>query len=157
GPLSAARRRWLGTVEVYRRSAFDDRNRRGRASAAFGRRGRSASSVLRAARIHVERIERMTRGHEQAGAPAPAEGEVGAALRQRDEADRLTLGIEHLDPVELGVAHAPAAPEVAVRVDAEAVGRAVRLGRDQDTLVDEAGAVVDDVISIDGARARTAV
>src|SRR5690349_7620995 len=74
--------------------------------------GFSTSSVLRAARIHVERIERVARGHEQAVALAPAEGEVGAALRQRDEADRLALRVEHLDPVELGVAHAPAAPQV---------------------------------------------
>src|SRR5260370_17064320 len=110
-----------------------------------------ASRVLRAARIRVERIERVTRGHEQAVALAPAESEVGAALRQRDEADRLALGIEHLDPIELGVAHAPAAPQVAVHVDTEAVGRAIGLRRDQDALVDEASPVLDDVIPQNGA------
>src|SRR5262249_56538203 len=99
----------------------------------------------------------MTRRHEQAVALTSAEGEVGAALRQRDEPDRLALGIEYLDPVKLGVAHAPAAPQVAVHVDTEAIGRAIRLCCDQDALVDKAGAVVDDIISINWARVRTAV
>src|SRR5215469_3831673 len=70
---------------------------------------------------------------------------------------RLALGIEYLDPVELGVAHAPAAPQVAVHVDTEAIGRAIRLRCDQDALVDKAGAVVDDIISINGTRVWTAV
>src|SRR5438445_5528833 len=128
-----------------------------RAPARLERPAISASRVLRTPRIHVERIERVARGHEQAVALAPAESEVGAALRQRDEADRLALGIEHLDPIELGAAHAPAAPQVAVHVDTEAVGRAIGLRSDQDALVDEASAVVDDVIPINGARVRAAV
>src|SRR5215469_7361140 len=70
---------------------------------------------------------------------------------------RLALGIEYLDPVELGVAHAPAAPQVAVHVDTEAIGRAIRLRCDQNALVDNAGAVVDDIISINGARVWAAV
>src|SRR5262249_13329585 len=110
-----------------------------------------------AARIHVQRIERVTRCHEQAVALTSAKGDVGAALRQRDEADRLALGIEYLDPVELGVAHAPAAPQVAVHIDTEAIGRAIRLRCDQNALVDKAGAVVDDIISINWAPGWAAV
>src|SRR6266568_3352961 len=58
----------------------------------------------------------MARGHEQAVASGAAEAEVGAAFGQRDEGDRLAGGIENLDPVLLGVAHAPAAPEIAVDI-----------------------------------------
>jgi len=39
-------------------------------------------------------------------------------------ADRLARGVEHAHAVEFGRSHAPAAPQVAVDVDAEAVGRA---------------------------------
>src|SRR5262249_21944249 len=99
----------------------------------------------------------MTRGHEQAVALAPAESEGGAALRQRDEADRLALGVEDLDPIELGISHAPAAPQVAVHVGTEAVRRAIWLRSDQGSLVDEAAAAVDDVVRINGARVRAAV
>src|SRR5262249_61166604 len=48
-------------------------------------------------------------------------------------------------------------PEVAVHVGSEAIGCAIRLRSDQDSLVGEAGAVVDDIISINRARVWTAV
>jgi hypothetical protein len=99
----------------------------------------------------------VTRGHEEAVALAPAKGEVGTALGQRDEADRLALGAEHLDPVQFGVAHAPAAPEVAVRVDTKTVGCTVRLRGDEHAFVREAGAVIDNIVGIDRARAGAAV
>ena len=46
----------------------------------------------------------MARRHEQPVTLGSAETEIGAARRQRDEADRLAVAIEHLDPVEVGVA-----------------------------------------------------
>jgi hypothetical protein len=63
----------------------------------------------------------VARRHEQPVAVAAAEADVGGALGQRYEADRLAGGIEHLDAVERG-AHAPAAPQIAVDVDPKAVG-----------------------------------
>ena len=53
-----------------------------------------------------------------------AEAEVGAALGQRDAADQLAVGGEHVHAVQLLAAHAPAAPQIAVDVAAQAVGRA---------------------------------
>src|SRR5262245_1522890 len=111
----------------------------------------------RALRIHIKRIERMARSHEQPIALATTEAKIGAALWQRDKADRLAFGIEHLDAVEVGVAHAPAAPQIAIHVDAEAVRRALRFGGDQDALVGKPRSVIDHVESIDVARGRAAV
>ncbi len=65
--------------------------------------------------------------------------------------DRLALGIEDAHAVELGIAHAPAAPQITVDIDAEAVGRAARAGIDQDLAVGDLHAVVDHVIDHDRA------
>src|SRR5712691_3042650 len=89
----------------------------------------STSPPGHALRVDVERIERVARRHEQAVAVAPAETQVGAALRQPDVPDRLACGIENPHAVELA-GHAPAAPEVAVDVDTEAVRRIARHARD---------------------------
>ena len=85
------------------------------------RRNDSSLSAQRALRVHIERIDRLARRHEQAVALHAAEAEVGAALWQGDEADRGAVGREHHDTVEIGIAHAPAAPEVAVASHPEAV------------------------------------
>ncbi len=45
----------------------------------------------RALRVDVKRIKRMRSRHEQAVALGAAETKIGAALRQRDVADRLAL------------------------------------------------------------------
>src|SRR6516225_4346467 len=103
---------------------------------------RASSAARRAVRVHIERIERMARGHEQAVASGTAEAEICAAFGQRDEGDRLAGGIENLDPVLLGVAHAPAAPEIAVDIAAEAVGRATRFGSDE-------GATICELVVVD--------
>src|SRR5262245_19791940 len=99
----------------------------------------------------------MARSHEQPIALAATEANIGAALRQRDKADRLAFGIEHFDAVEVGVAHAPTAPQIAVHVDAEAVRRALRFGSDQDALVGKPRAIVDHVVGLDVTRRRAAV
>src|SRR5207249_9108421 len=101
------------------------------------RRPRSTSD--RALGVDVERVQRRARGHEQAVAIRPAEAEVGAALGQVDAGDQLAVGIEDVDAVQPLLPHAPAAPEVAVDVAAEAVGRALT-GVDELALVLESGA-----------------
>src|SRR5205085_9394329 len=82
---------------------------------------------------------------------APAEAQVGAALGEVDVADRLALGIEDAHTVKLVAAHAPAAPQVAVDIDAEAVGRAALAGVDQHLALAELGAAVKHVVDDDGA------
>src|SRR5580698_4949618 len=78
-------------------------------------------SPQRALRVHIERVDRLARGHEQPVALQPAEADVGAALGQRDAADQLAVGRVDHDTVEFRIAHAPAAPEIAVDVAAHAV------------------------------------
>src|SRR5215213_5416579 len=80
-----------------------------------------ASATRRALRVDVERIDRLARRHEQAVAATAAEAHVGAALRQLDAADEAPFAVVDHDAVELVGAHAPAAPQIAVDVDAEAV------------------------------------
>ncbi len=81
-------------------------------------------SPQRALGVHIQRVDRLARGHEQAVALQAAEAEVGAALGQRDAADHDAIGRVDHHAVELGVAHAPAAPQIAVDVAAHAVRRA---------------------------------
>src|SRR5262245_36585761 len=69
----------------------------------------------------------------------------------------LPSGLNTSTPSSSALPHAPAAPQVAVHIDTEAIGRAIRLRCDQDALVDKANAVVDDIISINGTRVWTAV
>src|SRR5689334_16323984 len=102
--------------------------------------GGRASEVGDALRVDEHRIKRLARRHEEAVALAAAETEVGAALGERDAADGLALGREHHDAVE-PFAGAPAGPEVAVDVAAEAVGRSVLAAVDEDAPVRELGAV----------------
>src|SRR6516165_11961548 len=108
------------------------------------------SPSRRALRIDVERIERVARGHEQPVALDAAEAEIGGPLGQGDEADGLAGRVENLHSVQLRAAHAPAAPQIAVDVAAEAVGRAIRFGGDEGAAVREL--VVVDVIDADHAR-----
>src|SRR5262245_22673008 len=124
-------------------------------SAAGRRRGappHRASAARRSLRVDIERVERMTGRHEKPVALEAAEADVGAALGQRDKADRLAGSIKNLDPVLLLVAHPPAAPEVAIDVKAEAVGRAPRLGGDEGTSVRQLAAVVDDIVNLNDPR-----
>src|SRR5262245_30055404 len=88
----------------------------------------------------------MASRHEQAVALAAAETDVGAALRQGDEGYRLAGGVEDLDAVLLGVAHAPAAPEIAVDVTAKTVRRAAGLGSDEGAGIVEPGPVIGHVV-----------
>src|SRR5262245_65250094 len=73
-------------------------------------------------RVHVERIDRVARRHEQPVAVAAAEADIGGALGQRYEADRLAGRIEHLDAVKARPLP-PAPPKIAVEVDPKPVRR----------------------------------
>src|SRR5579862_2457308 len=81
-------------------------------------------SLADAADVDVEGVQRAMGGQEQAVTSAAAEGEVGASLGQVDVADRGGVGGEDSDPVQ-SLATAPAAPQVAVLVDPQAVRGAV--------------------------------
>src|ERR1700743_2154412 len=67
-------------------------------------------SPQRALRVDIERVDRLARCHEQAVALQSAEAEIGAAFGQGNAADRSAVGCKYHDAVELGHAHAPAAP-----------------------------------------------
>src|SRR6185437_10521535 len=102
----------------------------------------------RALRIDIQRVDRLARGHEQAVALDAAEADIGAALGQCDAADHDAVGRVDHDAVELGIAHAPAAPQIAVDVAAHAVRRA-RAGVDMDALVGNRLAAGVDIVSED--------
>src|SRR5262245_65247778 len=64
------------------------------------------SPSRRALRIHVERIKRMARRHEQPVAFDAAEADIGGALGQCDEPDGFAGRVENLHAVLLRAAHA---------------------------------------------------
>src|SRR5438445_5696232 len=103
-------------------------------------------------RVHVERIDRGAGGHEQAIAVDAAEAHVGAALGQVDAPDELLFAAEDVDAVERLAAHAPAHPQVAVDVQAEAVRRPAGLGGKKHAAVREPRAAVHDVVDAHHAR-----
>src|SRR5437867_3489834 len=96
----------------------------------------------RPVRLHIERVDRVAARHIEAVVLRAAEGEVGAALRQADVRERLAGRAEHHDAVELfrlaleleyfsaadirrlrlqRAIGAPAAPQIAVAIDAKTV------------------------------------
>src|SRR6478735_7733842 len=100
----------------------------------------------RAMGFHVKRVDGVAARHIEAVVLRSAESEVGAALRQPDEGERFTLGVEHHHAVEIlrlalelehlaaadfrGLAlqsaiTAPTAPQIAVAVDPESIQRAL--------------------------------
>src|SRR5260221_913271 len=106
------------------------------------------STANRALRVDVERIERLAGGHEETVSLQAAEAEIGAALGQRDAADRLPRRREDHHPVETVLAHAPAGPEIAVDVAAEPVRRSLPRV-DEDPALGQMLAVGDDVLHAD--------
>src|SRR4029434_4435587 len=97
--------------------------------------------------LDIEGIHRLARRHEQPVALRAAETHVGAALRQQDAADHRAVGGVDGDPV-LGLAAGPGAPEVAVRVDPQAVA-ATRLGATELAPVGYLGAIIDYIVDLD--------
>src|SRR2546429_7007039 len=115
-------------------------------------------------RFHIQRVDRVAARHVEAVVLRAAEGEIGAALRQTDVGERLAGRAEHHDAVEifglalelepfsaadirrLGLQRAvgtPAAPQIAVAVDAKTVERALIRG------IDQLGPVADRAVVVD--------
>src|SRR5207344_741867 len=111
-------------------------------------------SARHALRVDVERIHRGARRHEEPVAVQAAEAHVGAALGQIDAPDELGFAVEDVDAVERLAPHAPAHPQVAVDVEAEAVGRAAGLGLQERAALGELRAAVDHVVDLHDARRR---
>src|SRR5262249_16288900 len=111
----------------------------------------AAGSDSGAARVDDKRVDRTRSPCKYAVALCAIEAQVGRALGQGDEPNCLAALVEHLDAVERR-AVAPAAPQIAVDVDAETVGRFILLAADEHASVLEPGPVPDDIEDIDGAR-----
>src|SRR6266446_2069512 len=109
--------------------------------------GSAAGDALR---VHVERVQRLARRHEEPDALDPAEAEIGAALREQDAADELTGRVEDRHAV-VSLAAAPAAPEIAIRVAAHTV-RDPLSGVDEHAPVGELRSPVDHAEDPDLAR-----
>src|SRR5437879_1257463 len=83
-----------------------------------------ASRDVRAARLDIDRIERLARGHEQTVALGAAEAHVRADFRQQDLANARAIRREDMDAVVAVADPAGARPDVAVLIAADAVGEA---------------------------------
>src|SRR5437588_555522 len=95
----------------------------------------------------------MARCHEEAAAAIAAEAYICTTLRQVDPADRLAGRIEDHDAV-VSRAAAPAAPQIAIDIDAQSVGDASFFDREECPPVCKFAAVVDDVINAKRLRRR---
>src|ERR1700757_3365251 len=111
-----------------------------------------SSAADRTLRFDVERIDRLAGRHEEAVALDPSETHIGAALGQHDAAYDLAVGGKH-DNAVLGLAAGPAAPQITLDIDPQAV-RAARVGAAELASVRRLGAVVDDIIDLDRALPR---
>src|SRR5688500_12432068 len=92
------------------------------------------SGDVRALGFHVDRVERLAAGHEEAVALGPTEADVAADLRQQDLADAGAVRREDVDAVVPVARPAGARPHVSIRVGADTVGQArlaVQLHRDE--------------------------
>ena len=118
-------------------------------STVFWRNSSAPPTLLQRPRnIDVQRVDGMARGHEQAAARASAEADVGASFRQRNAPDRGRIGGKHHDAVEGGIAHTPAAPQIAVGIAAYAV-RGSAPGVEEKAAIGDSAAAVDHVIDAD--------
>src|SRR5579859_1856016 len=76
---------------------------------------------VRAARIDVQRVQRLAGGHEEPIALGTAEADVRAPFRQPNLADARAVGCKDVYPVIARTGPARRGPDVAVDVDAHAV------------------------------------
>src|SRR5579872_4418699 len=110
----------------------------------------SSSAADRAFGVDVDGVERLARRHEQPVSLDPAEAQIGAAFGQGDAADHLAVRGDYDHSVQ-PLAGAPAAPQIAMDIAAEAVRRAVAdIG--ERASIGEPGAVIGDVIDADCPR-----
>ena len=110
-------------------------------------------------RVEIHGIERLAGGHEQAVALGPAEADVGADLGKQDQADADAVGGKDVHAVIAGADPAGGGVEVALDVDADAVGEAGRTRRPCMSIFIETNSrplveldAVDDVVRPDVAR-----
>src|SRR5688572_32936998 len=81
----------------------------------------SVSAGRGALGVHVHRIQRLARGHEQPIALGPAEGDVRTDLRQADPAEQRRRRAPHRDAAIADAAPGVArTPHIAVNVGADA-------------------------------------
>src|SRR3954464_14213628 len=80
------------------------------------------STIMRALRLHIHRIERLACRHEQPVALLAAEADIGAGFGQADLTDPDTLRREDLHRVITTADPAGADPDIAVGIDSQAVG-----------------------------------
>jgi len=80
----------------------------------------------------IDGIKPLRRRHKQPIAVPAAKGDIGAALGQADMANGGTGLVEDPHAIPFIGAHAPAAPEIAVDIDAETIGRFARGAADED-------------------------
>src|SRR5258708_20656150 len=85
---------------------------------------KAVSTVMRALCLHIDRIERVARRHEQAVALLAAETDIGAGLGQQDLADPGAVRRKDLNPVIARADPAGADPDVTLCVDPHAIGEA---------------------------------
>src|SRR5262249_57312598 len=90
-------------------------------------------------------------GKDRAAGPKPAEADVCAALGQINPTNELAGSVEDHHAVVAGPP-APAAPQVAVDVDAQTVGDTAALDGDERSPVGELRAVIDDVVNAENLR-----
>src|SRR5712691_6444752 len=83
--------------------------------------GRFFLTQRRPNRVHVQRIDRRAAGHEQPIALRAAEAEIGNDFRRMEERHLFAVWCMDAHAVGLDAAPAPAAPDVAVGIAADAV------------------------------------
>ena len=105
----------------------------------------------RALCVHEHRVQACARRHEQTVAMAAAETKVGAAFRQMNMADGGTLRIDDSHAVQ-PLAHAPAAPEIAVDIEPEPIRTLTLDAGDEDASVTQTDIVRGDIVNPDDAR-----
>src|SRR5215831_10967311 len=76
---------------------------------------------MRSLGLHIHRVERLTAGHEQAVALAPAETQVRAALGQHDLTDAITIGGKDVHAVKTLTAPTSSRPDIASAIGANTV------------------------------------
>src|SRR5690606_33541918 len=79
---------------------------------------------MRAASLHVQRVQRLACRHEQAVPLHTAEAQVGTDLRQEDYTDSVSVWCENMHAVESLTAPSGTRPDIPVDVRAYAVGAA---------------------------------
>jgi hypothetical protein len=72
--------------------------------------------MMCAACVHIQRVEALTGGDEEAVSFGAAEAEVAGGFGQLDEADELALGIEDVDAIVAITDPASACPNIALNV-----------------------------------------